>query len=101
MQFLIIGQIRTDELHAIPAADRTRLILEERAFALDGYLGGTVRQLWGRDDVRGGVLLIEAGDAAEAQSLADSLPLARAGFLHVEVIPLTPYGGFATQKITG
>lgn len=101
MQFLIIGKIKIDALQALPATERARLILEERSFALDSYLEGKVRQLWGRDDIRGGVLLIEAVNAEEAQLLADSLPFARAGLLNIELIPLIAYGGFTAQQIIG
>ena len=56
----------------------------------------TVRQIWGRGDRAGAVMVVEAGDAAQAEAAVRTLPLVNAGLVTVDaVIPLTPYAGFA------
>ena len=61
------------------------------------YGEGKERSIWLRGDVRGACFTLEAPDAAAAQDIVDSLPLAKAGMSRFQLIPLQPYGGFAQE----
>jgi hypothetical protein len=59
------------------------------------YLGGKVREWYSRADGRGAIFLLNTGDIAEAQSIMESLPLAKEHLLEHEYIavgPLMPLG---------
>jgi hypothetical protein len=59
------------------------------------YLAGKIREWYAREDGRGGVFLLNAKDVAEADSIMESLPLAKANLLDHEYIavgPLKPLG---------
>jgi hypothetical protein len=71
------------------------------------YVGEQARSVWERyeiDQVRefylradhhpGVVLVFECDDMTEAERLIATLPMAEAGLLDFEVIPLRPYMGF-------
>jgi hypothetical protein len=58
------------------------------------YGAGIVRAAWGRGDVPGAVLLVEAESREAAKAALDSLPLAQKGMLQVTLVPLAPYRGF-------
>jgi muconolactone delta-isomerase len=64
----------------------------ERAREL--YAAGTFRAMWGRKDVPGAVILIEAETLEGAQAALVSLPLAANGMLEMTLLPLGPYRGF-------
>jgi hypothetical protein len=68
----------------------------ERARAL--YAAGTFRHVWGRGDLPGAAIVLEAKSIEEARSLMASLPLAEKGMLQIEVIPLNPYRGFSPRS---
>jgi hypothetical protein len=54
------------------------------------YLAGKICQWYAREDGRGGVFLLNVKDVAEADSIMESLPLAKANLLHHEYIPVGP-----------
>jgi hypothetical protein len=54
------------------------------------YLDGKIREWHSREDGKGGVFLLNAGDVAEAKSIMESLPLARENMLDHEYIPVGP-----------
>jgi uncharacterized protein YciI len=64
----------------------------ERARAL--YGAGTFRAVWGRGDVPGAVILLEAETAEAAQAALASLPLVEKGMLEATLVPVGPYRGF-------
>ncbi|HTJ26366.1 MAG TPA: hypothetical protein VMA36_09375 [Candidatus Limnocylindria bacterium] len=64
----------------------------ERARAL--YGAGVFRAVWGRGDLPGAVILVEAETLEAAQAAVGSLPLVEKGMLQVTLIPLAPYRGF-------
>jgi hypothetical protein len=70
------------------------LLRAEAARVWELYTAGVVRSIHYREDVAGAVLLLEAAAPKEAAQAAESLPLAQAGLLAVQVIPLSPYTGF-------
>jgi hypothetical protein len=54
------------------------------------YLGGKIREWYSREDGRGGVFLLNTRDVAEAESIMETLPLAKEGLLDHEYIPVGP-----------
>jgi len=54
------------------------------------YLEGKIREWYARDDGRGAVFLLNTGDVSEAESIMESLPLAKQGLLDHEYIPVGP-----------
>jgi len=46
-------------------------------------------------DRREAVLILECVDGAEAQQVLNTLALAKAGLIRIDIIPLMPYPGFA------
>lgn len=54
------------------------------------YLEGKIREWFSREDGRGGVFLLNARDVAEAQSIMESLPLAKESMLDHQYIPVGP-----------
>jgi hypothetical protein len=71
------------------------------------YVGEQARSVWERyeiDQVRefylradhqlGAVLILECDDVTEAERLVATLPMAEAGLLDFELIPMRPFMGF-------
>jgi len=56
---------------------------------------GTIRECYFRADRSDAVLILECDDVNEAQEILGTLPLVREELISFEVIPLTPYPGFA------
>ena len=54
------------------------------------YLDGKIREWYAREDGKGAVFLLNTGDVAEARSLIESLPLAKANLLDHEYVPVGP-----------
>jgi hypothetical protein len=54
------------------------------------YLDGKIREWYARADGRGGVFLLNTVDVAEAESIMESLPLAKENLLDHEYIPVGP-----------
>jgi hypothetical protein len=54
------------------------------------YLDGKIREWYSREDGKGGIFLLNARDVAEAESIMETLPLAKAGMLDHEYIPVGP-----------
>jgi len=54
------------------------------------YLEGKIREWYAREDGRGAVFLLNAGDLDEAKSILESLPLAHENLLDHEYIPVGP-----------
>ncbi|WP_263418157.1 hypothetical protein [Terriglobus albidus] len=54
------------------------------------YLDGKVREWYSREDGRGAIFLLNARDVAEADSIMESLPLAKENLLDHEYIPVGP-----------
>jgi hypothetical protein len=80
-------------LKAKPGVTRERVMAimpaEIRA-TVQLYLDGKIREWYSRDDGRGGVFLLNTGDVAEAESIMESLPLAKENMLDHEYIPVGP-----------
>jgi hypothetical protein len=54
------------------------------------YLDGKIRQWYSRGDGRGVVFLVDAKTVDEAQTIMETLPLAKAQLMDTEYIPLGP-----------
>jgi muconolactone delta-isomerase len=76
-------------------------IAAEAERARELYAQGSLRQIWHRADMPGACLLWEAESVERVNELLSTLPFAKAGLLDIEVIPLTPYRGFAPTRRSG
>lgn len=95
MQFLAITRRRTESF----SAEEFDAVLEPEAERVrELYAAGSFHQVYSRGDIPGGVMLIEARDAAEADKLMASLPLAQKGMSEVEIVALRPYRGFGPRS---
>ena len=54
------------------------------------YLDGKIREWYAREDGKGAVFLLNSRDVAEAKSIMESLPLAKADILDHEYVPVGP-----------
>ena len=90
MQFLVLSRRRTDQFSN---ADFERLVPSEGAQARHLYSIGFTRQIWHRGDMPGACQVVEA--MGEVHKKLGTLPLARAGMLDFEIVPLKPYAGFS------
>ena len=80
-------------LTAKPGVTRERVMAimpDEIRATVQLYLGGKIREWYSREDGRGGVFLLNTRDVAEAQSIMESLPLAKENLLDHEYIPVGP-----------
>jgi uncharacterized protein YciI len=91
MQFISISRRRTEKFG--PEEFEKRAPAETQR-ARELYASGAVRNIWSRDDIPGAVMLIEASSLEDAQSVVDSLPMAQAGMLDVQIVPIKGYRGF-------
>ena len=84
-------------LKAKPGVTRERVMAimpaEIRA-TVQLYLDGKIREWYAREDGRGAVFLLNARDVAEAESIMESLPLAKENVLDHEYIPVGPLTPF-------
>jgi len=80
-------------LKAKPGVTRDRVMAimpaEIRA-TVQLYLDGKIREWYAREDGRGGIFLLNADHVAEAESIMESLPLAKENLLDHEYIPVAP-----------
>ena len=80
-------------LKAKPGVTRERVMAimpaEVRA-TVQLYLDGKIREWYSREDGKGGVFLLNARDVAEAESIMESLPLAKEHMLDHEYVPVGP-----------
>ena len=86
-------------LEHFSASDFTPELLEEEAERVRQlYAQGIFRQVWGRADNPGAVIVIEASSPDEAEAVLASLPLAVREMLTLDVfVPVTPYRGFGPR----
>lgn len=79
------------------------LLAAETQHAYEMYRSGVARELYFRTDTRGAVMILECKDVAEAAEVLAELPLAKAGLIKPEIIPLAPFAvwdrlGAATKQ---
>ena len=75
------GVTREQVMRVMPAEIRATVQL---------YLGGKIREWYAREDGTGAVFLLNTGDIREAESIMESLPLAKEHLLDHEYIPVGP-----------
>ena len=91
MQFLAI-------LKAKPDAPREKLgplMKPEASHAWEMMASGILRSMHFIKGPVGAVLMLEVGDEQEAEKHVKQLPMVEHGLLSVEILPLTPFTGFA------
>ena len=59
------------------------------------YQAGNIREMYFRQGRSEAVLMLECAGVDEAEEILNSLPLAEAGVITFEIIPLKPYPGFS------
>lgn len=67
----------------------------EAARAWELYQAGVFREMYFCDEQSIAVLMLECADVDEAKRSLDSLPLVKEGLISFEILPLSPYPGFA------
>jgi hypothetical protein len=92
MHFLAITRRRTE---SYAEAQFAEVLGPEAERARELYAAAVFREIHSRGDVPGAVIAVEASDLAAARAAVESLPLARAGMMDVQIVPLLPYRGFA------
>jgi uncharacterized protein YciI len=70
------------------------LVKPEAAKIWEYYAADHLRSVYYFADMSGAVLIYDAANLAEAEAAAAALPMAKAGVLQFEIIPLKPYLGF-------
>ena len=94
MQILAVLRRRTEAF----SEEQFAVLLEREAEMLRTlYAEGVVRHAWSRADVLGGCLMLERDTLEDAQVSLARLPLAAAGMLEVQLIPLRGYRGFGPR----
>lgn len=81
-------------LHPVAGTNPSQLgpiLPAETHHAWELYKSGAIREIYFRGDAQGAVLVVEAADKADAEQMAASLPLVKAGFAQVQAIPLLPF----------
>ncbi len=68
----------------------TTLMPAEIRATVQLYLEGKIREWYTREDGKGAVFLLNAANLAEAESIMESLPLAKEDLLDHEYIPVGP-----------
>ena len=67
----------------------------EAARAWEMYQAGVFRDMYFCEEQSIAVLMLECADVDEAKRALDSLPLVKAGLISFDILPLSPYPGFA------
>jgi muconolactone delta-isomerase len=67
----------------------------EAARAWELYQAGVFRELYFCEEQSIAVLMLECANVDEAKQVLDSLPLVQAGLISFDLMPLSPYPGFA------
>jgi muconolactone delta-isomerase len=93
-----IAAVRRNLERFSPTDFTPELLEEEAERARRLYADGIFRQMWGRADHPGAIIVIEAGTIDEAQAVLASLPLAVREMLTLDLLaPVTPYRGFGPR----
>lgn len=63
----------------------------EVRYGWDNYKNGTFREIYFRQDVLGVVVMVEADSFEAARAAVEGFPLAKAGLVTFETIPVGPF----------
>ena len=69
--------------------DLQEVSLAEVRHTLELYLDGKILPWYGRGDGRGVVFVLKGATVEDAKAITDTLPLAKAGFVSFEYVPLS------------
>jgi muconolactone delta-isomerase len=89
------------ELPNVPAAAFAPYAAAEAQRVWQLVQEGVIRETYFRQDQSAAVLVLECADAAEAEAVLQTLPMAAAGLITFEIIPLVAYPGFARLFAAG
>lgn len=98
MQFIVIAARDTARF---TDAEFAPVLGDEAERVRELYSSGVIRTAYGRGDVPGAVLLLEADSLDAARAHMATLPLASRGMLEWQIIPVGPYRGFAPHRPAG
>ena len=76
-----------------PPEDFAPHLAAEAKKALQLVAEDFIREIYGRADGKGAVLVVEAADEAEVRRRLAELPLAQRGLLNFDIYPVVPYRG--------
>lgn len=77
------------------------LLLNEARHAWQLYKGGTIRDIYFRQDRPGVAIIAECDSVETAKKVLSEFPLAKAGLIGWEVIPLGPFLNWETLFASG
>ena len=83
------------ELPGVTSAQFQPLLKEEARCLWDLQQAGLVREVHFDARAHTAVLMLECADETAARQTLANLPLARAGLIEFELVPLAPYDGYA------
>jgi muconolactone delta-isomerase len=84
-----------NELPGATAEKFRPLLKDEARHVWELQQNGMLREIYFRADRHTAVLVLECADAAAARALLAGFPLAAAGVIEFEIIPLVAYDGLA------
>jgi len=89
MQFLVLARVA----EGVAMEQVLPHIKAEAEAVWQNYSAEIVRSIYYIADMSGAVLLCEASDLEAMQAIAAQFPMAKAGVLRFEILPLKPYIG--------
>lgn len=91
MQFLVLGRVA----EGISMEQVLPHVKAEAEAVWQKYSAGIVRSIYYIADMSGAVLMGEAPTPEAMQEIATQLPMAQAGVLKLEILPLKPHWGMS------
>ena len=95
MQFFVLLRRKTE---SFPESAFAPLLDAEAEVARKLHTEFKVRQIWGRTDVSGAAMMVEADSTEQVHEIIAGLPLVKNRMLEVQVVGLTAYRGFAPRN---
>jgi hypothetical protein len=89
MQFLILARVA----EGVSMEQVLAHVKDEAQAVWQNYAAEIVRSIYYIADMSGAVLMCEAPDLKTMQEIAAQFPMAKAGVLKFEILPLKPYVG--------
>ncbi|MCX6284065.1 MAG: superoxide dismutase [Bacteroidetes bacterium] len=74
--------------------NKEAILQDEAKEAYELYISGRVREIYFTEEYNA-VLILEAGDLAEAREVINLLPLVKAKLLEFDLMELNPYTGYS------
>ena len=96
VQFIVLYRRRIDEVTfpgmAVPLKAEYQRLREL-------YAQERIRRIWSRHDTPGCCFLLEANSPEAAHEIVDALPLAQAGMIETQIVPIGHFDGFGTLEV--